>query len=49
MMCYIWLWNVLNCKDNSDTYLAYKRIVKQKLRPHTNQLKMSLTLEELFE
>jgi hypothetical protein len=26
----IWLWNVLNCKDNSDGYLAYKRIKKQK-------------------
>src|ERR1700722_13934169 len=49
MMCYIWLWNVLNCKDNSDAYLAYKRIIKQKLHPRTNELKMSLTIEELFQ
>ncbi len=49
MACLIWLWNVLNCKDNSDAYLAYKRIIKQKLHPRTNEFKMSLTIEELFE
>ena len=46
---YIWLWNVLNCKDNSNAYLAYKRIHKQKRCPRTNELKMSLTMNELFE
>jgi hypothetical protein len=45
---YIWLWNMLNCKDNSDGYLAYKRIIKQKLCLRTNELKMSLTMDELF-
>jgi hypothetical protein len=25
-----WLWIILNCKDNSDGYLAYRRIKKQK-------------------
>jgi hypothetical protein len=44
-----WLFNVLNCKDNSDGYIAYKSVVKRKLRPRTNELKMSLTIEEFFE
>ncbi|CAF5168479.1 unnamed protein product, partial [Rotaria sp. Silwood1] len=48
-MCNIWLLNVLNSKDNSDGYIAHKSIVKQKQRPRTNELKMSLTIEELFE
>lgn len=46
---YRWLWVVLNCKDNSDGYLAYRRIKEQKLRPRTNELKMSLTMEQIFE
>ena len=33
----------------SDGYIAYKSIIKQKLRPRTNELKMSLTIEEFFE
>jgi len=49
MGCYLWLWNVLNCKDNSNAYLAYKRINKPKLSPRTNQLNMSLTIDELFQ
>jgi hypothetical protein len=48
-MCVFWLFNVLNCQDNSDGYIAYKSVVKQKLRPRTNEIKMSLTLEEFFE
>ncbi|CAF1330876.1 unnamed protein product [Rotaria sordida] len=48
-MCNIWLWNVLNGKDNSDGYIAHKSITKQKQRPRTNELKMSLTTEEFFE
>jgi hypothetical protein len=40
---------VLNCKVDSDGYFAYKRITKQKSRPRTTELKMSLTLDELFE
>ncbi|CAF3732231.1 unnamed protein product [Rotaria sp. Silwood1] len=48
-VCNIWLLNVLNGKDNSDGYIAHKSIVKQKERPRTNRLKMSLTIEELFE
>jgi hypothetical protein len=40
---------MLNCKDNSDGYLAYKSITKQKLHPRTHVLKMSLTIEELFK
>jgi hypothetical protein len=30
-VCGFWLFNVLNCKDNSDGYLAYKSVVKQQL------------------
>ncbi|CAF1488775.1 unnamed protein product, partial [Rotaria sordida] len=48
-MCNIWLWNVLNGKDNSDGYIAYKSIIRQKRRPRTNTLKMSLTIEEFYE
>ncbi|CAF1447826.1 unnamed protein product [Rotaria sordida] len=48
-MCNIWLLNVLNSKDNSDGYIAHKSIVEQNQRPRTNELKMSLTIEELFE
>ncbi|CAF1210731.1 unnamed protein product, partial [Rotaria sordida] len=48
-MCNVWLWNVLNGKDNSDGYIAHKSITKQKRRPRTNKLKMSLTTEEFFE
>ena len=44
-----WLWIVLNCIDNSDGYLAYRRIVRQKLCPRTNELKISLTIKQLFE
>ncbi len=40
--------NVLNGKDNSDGYVAYKSIVMQKLHPRANELKMSLTVEEFF-
>jgi hypothetical protein len=48
-MCNIWLLNVLNSKDDSDGYIAHKSIVEQKQRSRTNELKMSLTIEELFE
>jgi len=48
-VCGFRLFNVINCKDNSDGYIAYKSVVKRKLRPPTNELKMSLTIEELFE
>jgi hypothetical protein len=47
-MCNFWLLNVLNGKDNSDGYIAHKSIVRQKRRPRTNELKMSLTTEEFF-
>ncbi|UJR28844.1 hypothetical protein I4U23_010068 [Adineta vaga] len=40
---------MLNSKDNSDGYLAYKSIIKQKSCPRTNELKMALTIEEFFE
>ncbi|CAF3563158.1 unnamed protein product [Rotaria socialis] len=49
-VCNIWLLNVLNGKDNNDGYIAHQSIVKQKEHPRTtNQLNMSLTIEELFE
>ncbi|CAF4156600.1 unnamed protein product [Rotaria magnacalcarata] len=48
-MCNFWLLNVLNGKDNSDGYIAHKSIVRQKRRPRTTELKMSLTTEEFFE
>ncbi|CAF4995084.1 unnamed protein product [Rotaria magnacalcarata] len=48
-ICITWLLNMLNGKDNSDGYLAYKSIRKQKLRPFTNEFKMSVTIEEFFE
>jgi len=48
-MCCFWLLNVLNSKDNSDGYIAHKSIVEQNQRPRTNELKMSLTIEELFQ
>jgi hypothetical protein len=48
-MCNIWLLNVLNSKDNSDGYVAHKSIVRQKRRPRTNKLNMSLTIEEFFD
>jgi len=48
-MCNIWLLNVLNSKDNSDSYVAHKSIVKRKRRPRTNKLNMSLTIEEFFD
>ncbi|CAF0839487.1 unnamed protein product [Rotaria sordida] len=48
-VCNIWLFNVLNCKDNSDGYLTYKSVLKRKFYPRTNELKMSLTIEEFFE
>jgi hypothetical protein len=28
-MCGFWLFNILNCKDNSNGYIAYKSVVKQ--------------------
>jgi len=48
-VCIDWLLNILNGKDNSDGHIAYKSMIKQKLRPRTNELKMSLTIEEFFE
>ena len=48
-MCNFWLLNVLNYNDNSDGYQAYKSLTKQKWRPRTNQLEMSLKFEEFFE
>ncbi|CAF3085612.1 unnamed protein product [Rotaria socialis] len=48
-LCNMWLLNVLNSKDNSDGYTAHRSIIKQKTRPRTSELKMSLTMEELFE
>jgi len=48
-VCNMWLLNVLNGKDNSDGYVAYKSIVKQKLRPRANELTMSLTVDEFFK
>ena len=32
-MCIFWLLNMLNGQDNSDGYLAYKSIIKQKIMP----------------
>lgn len=32
-MCSLLLFNVLNCKENSDGYITYKSVIKQKLRP----------------
>ncbi|CAF3024703.1 unnamed protein product [Rotaria socialis] len=40
---------MLNGKNNSDGYLAYKSIREQKLRPRTNEFKMFGTIEEFFE
>jgi hypothetical protein len=40
---------VLNCKDSIDGYLAYKSLMKQKKRPRTNDLRMFLTIEEVFD
>jgi hypothetical protein len=48
-ICTNWLFNMLNGNENSDGYLAYKRLIKQKLHPRTNQLKISLTIEQFFE
>ncbi|CAF4243671.1 unnamed protein product [Rotaria magnacalcarata] len=48
-VCGLWLLNMLNCKDNNDGYIAYRSIVHQKLRPRTNEIKMSLTIEEFIE
>lgn len=49
MKPYLWLWNMLNCQDNSDGYVAYQRRKKQKSFPRTDQLRMSWTIEQLFE
>ncbi|CAF4514034.1 unnamed protein product, partial [Rotaria sp. Silwood2] len=49
LMCCLWLWNVLDCKNDSYGYITYKRIVKQKKRPRTNHYNMSLKIEELFQ
>ncbi|CAF3483664.1 unnamed protein product, partial [Rotaria sp. Silwood2] len=48
-VCGFWLLNMLNCKDNSDGYIAYNSIIKQKLHPRTNEIKMALTMEEFIE
>ncbi|CAF1186106.1 unnamed protein product [Rotaria sordida] len=48
-VCSFWLLNMLNCKDNSDGYIAYNSIVNQNLHPRTNEIKMSLTMEEFIE
>ena len=47
-MCILWLFNVLNYKDNSNGYIAYQRLTRQKRHPRTNELKMFLTKEEFF-
>ncbi|UJR38620.1 hypothetical protein I4U23_031286 [Adineta vaga] len=48
-VCQFWLFNVLNMKDNTDDYIDHQSIIKQKTKPRTNQLKMSLTQEEFYE
>jgi hypothetical protein len=48
-LCIKWLFNMLNGNENSDGYLAYKSVRKRKLFPRTNQLKMSLSIEQFFE
>ena len=48
-VCDFWLFNILNCRDNSNGYVAYKSVLKQKLRPRTKEMKMSLTIKELLE
>ncbi|CAF1215229.1 unnamed protein product [Rotaria sordida] len=48
-VCNFWLLNMLDCKDNSDGYIAYNSIVKQKSHPRTNDINMSLTIEEFIE
>ncbi len=48
-VCITWLLNMLNSQENSDGYLAYKSVIKQKLHSRTKELKMSLTIEEFFE
>jgi hypothetical protein len=47
--CIFWLMNVLNTKENSSGFIAHKSITRQKRRPRTNELKMSLTIEEFFQ
>jgi hypothetical protein len=49
LACITWLLNMLNTQENSDGYLAYTSVIKQKLRPRTKELKMSLRIEEFFE
>jgi hypothetical protein len=48
-ICNIWLLNVLNSKDNSDGYVAYKSIVQQKRHPRINKLNMFSTIEDFFD
>ena len=48
-LCTKWLFNMLNGNEDSDGYLAYKSVRKRKLFPRTNQLKMSLSIEQFFE
>lgn len=48
-MSNVWLLNVLNGKDNSDGYIAYKSLARQKRCQRTNELKMSLTTEEFLQ
>lgn len=48
-LCNIWLFNVLECKDSSHGYIVYKSTFKQKKYPSTNEFKMSLTMQQLFE
>ncbi|CAF1469169.1 unnamed protein product [Rotaria sordida] len=49
LVCITWVFNMLNCKDSIDGYLAYKSLMKQKKHPRTNDLRMSLTIEEVFD
>ncbi|CAF3443989.1 unnamed protein product [Rotaria sp. Silwood2] len=48
-LCITWVFNMLNCNDSIDSYIAYKSLMKQKKNPHTNDLRMSLTIEEVFD
>ncbi|CAF1019644.1 unnamed protein product [Rotaria sordida] len=48
LVCNTWVFNMLNYKDSIDGYLAYKSLMKQKNRPRTNDVRMSLTIEEVF-
>jgi serine/threonine protein kinase len=38
-MCGIWLFNVLNCKENNNGYIAHKSLTRQ--RQHPRDLKPS--------